>query len=298
VALESEEGKIKTGLADLNARLTSAGLSVLKQDVVGSRRYFVVGVNKRLTDFEVSETFLKALPATLQYREAIDSYATAVTGRAMCGPPEFFHCRSGTAVQIEVLWPIVVGPGANSWLSFRVANLVSGMTAKCSVCLTGIPSWYPKSIFDHLSQSSSLIRTAVDTGEIRFYKTGEHPEEYQQVKRTAKKATVLTPLEVQEFLASKVYMLGFVVPETPGQVWIVDPWDAEYLGIYKKDLALAARVLQANGFIALDESSSYAQTTDKLIAQQNPTLTKPHLTFTPPSELTLQGLPKAEDLNS
>jgi hypothetical protein len=55
----------------------------------------VVGINERRTDFEVSETFLKAHPATPQYQEVIDSYATTVAGRAVCGSPEHRPGQTG-----------------------------------------------------------------------------------------------------------------------------------------------------------------------------------------------------------
>jgi hypothetical protein len=75
----------------------------------GAKMVFVVGIEKRVADFEVSNNFLEAISNNPQYGEAIDSYAAAVAGRTVCGSPEHFYCRSGIAIRIEVHWPVVLG---------------------------------------------------------------------------------------------------------------------------------------------------------------------------------------------
>lgn len=95
------------GLADLTARLKTAGVPIEEQrfDNFRRRNYFAVGTPKRLADFEVSSNFLDDLPNTTEYRNAVDAYAHAVAGRMKVGSPEAVHSRSGISVLVEVLKP-------------------------------------------------------------------------------------------------------------------------------------------------------------------------------------------------
>ena len=296
---DSKRHETQIGLAELTKRLASQGLSVHARESTSPRRtYCLVSIDDRATDFEVYDTFLDQLPSNHNYREAIDSYAAAVAGRAKYGSPESFYCLSGAAVRIEVQWPILIGTDANTWMLIHVTNLVDKLTANCSVCMTRTIPNRPKTIFDDLQNNSCRIRTLLDEGKIKFHKLGEHPPEYQPIKINIEKVATRDQSEAQQFLERKIYTLGFLVPENPCKVWAVDPWDAEYLGLTKKDLTLAARVLKANGLIDLDESSSYAQTNDKLLVKQTSVKARPPSAFAEQEDLTLRNIPNAEDLTS
>jgi len=122
-------------------------------------------------------------------------------------------------------------------------------------------------IFDDLRQNANRVRYALDDRELTFYKPDLHPTTYQVLRRLTHKRIPATQDEVQKFLSRKAYVMGFLTPETPTKVWMLDPWDAEYLQVEMKDLMLASRLLKANDLIDLDDSAAYGSATDKLLQQ-------------------------------
>jgi diguanylate cyclase (GGDEF)-like protein len=105
-----------------------------------------------------------------------------------------------------------------------------------------------------------------------------------------------TKSEIEKFLAGKTHMLAFEVPEVPGEVWAVDPWDAEYLGTSKKELSKSAYVLRARDLIVLDSTLNFARPSDKLLTKGWPTAIESMGTASVPQVLTLSRLPKKEEL--
>jgi diguanylate cyclase (GGDEF)-like protein len=160
------------------------------------------------------------------------------------------------------------------------------------------PGWHVRTVFDDLKRNVNLIRTAVDRHAIRFYNFEEHPSEYQQISHEENSRSAPTQATVQEFLARKAFTLGFVTPETPCEVWVADPWDAEYLNVKTKEMSLAARILAANGLIKLDPEHTYARPTDKLLAEQGSAREKIPSTFHAQPALTLSNVPKADQIES
>jgi hypothetical protein len=88
------------------------------------------------------------------------------------------------------------------------------------------------------------VREAIDDGVVSFTRLKLHQEIFRQVPRYDE-PSVRSQSEVVQFLAGKAYLLGLMTADHPSEIWAVDPWDAKYLGVSTKDLALAMRALQA-----------------------------------------------------
>ncbi|HXP69152.1 MAG TPA: GGDEF domain-containing protein [Candidatus Dormibacteraeota bacterium] len=261
------------GLADLKKRFAAAGLSIIKQHRntgLQQSTYFAVGTTKRQTDITISDTFLNDLPNTKDYHKAVESYAAAVAGRIKCASPEVFYCRSGVAVSISILWPIqsgVMNSEVKTFILMDIINQVDGQIAKCSM-ETG--SWFGRTILDILPQTINSVRIAADQRSINFSDAGVRQEIYQRITQK-QEFEGCSQQEIEQFLAGKAYMLGFLAVDEPGAIWAADPWDAQYLGVTRKELLLAMRVMRADGLL-LDETdlgSEYVRPSDKLLAQQS-----------------------------
>src|SRR5258708_3785020 len=122
------EEELKLGIADLTTRLAKSGLQIIEQNQPWRNRrstYFEIGKPGRQTDIVLSDEFICDLPATKEYQEAVDFYATAVAGRVRCGSPNLFYCSSHLAINVSITWPIqaaVVENMHSAWLLVNVTN--------------------------------------------------------------------------------------------------------------------------------------------------------------------------------
>jgi diguanylate cyclase (GGDEF)-like protein len=296
---EPTQRETQLGLADLIKRLKTAGVPIAKQrfDDFRRRNYFAVGTPERLADFEVSTSFLDDLPNTAEYRKAVDAYAHAVAGRMKFGSPEAVHSRSGISVLVEVHWPIVSELDGRGCMLTTVTNLENREVAKCAVSMISTGGRYINTIFDDLRHNANRVRYAVDDGDIAFYGPDVQQENYQVLRRLTQSRIPGTQEAVQKFLASKAYVMGFLAPDTPTRVWMLDPWDAEYLQVGSKDLGLATRLLKANGLLDLDDSAAYGSATDKLLQQMASQSPQDGTTLVQQRDLSLSNIPRVEVFN-
>ena len=296
---EPTRRETQLGLADLTKRLKTAGVPIAEQRIDDFRRrnYFAVGTPKRLADFEVSTNFLDDLPNTAEYRNAVDAYAHAVAGRMKFGSPEAVHSRSGIPVLVEVHWPIAPASDGPACMLTTVTNLTNSEVAKCAVSMISTGGRYINTIFDDLRRNANRVRYALDDGEITFYRPDVQQERYQVLRRLTQGRTPATQEAVQKFLASKAYVMGFLAPDTPTKVWMLDPWDAEYLQVGSKDLGLATRLLKANGLLDLDDSAAYGSATDKLLQQMASESPKDGTKLVQQRDLSLSSIPRVEVFN-
>jgi diguanylate cyclase (GGDEF)-like protein len=299
----SEPMRIETqlGLADLKKRFRLAGLPIIEQHRntgLQQSTYFAVGTAERKTDITVYDTFLDDLPNTREYHANVESYAAAVTGRMKCGSPEVFYCRSGLTVRVSILWPIqtaVMNSEIATYILMDVMNQVDGQIAKCSMKRG---SSFNQSIFDILPQTINSVRLAVDDGSIRFFESDIPQESYQIIKHQQQPFERRSQLEIEKFLAGKAYMLGFLAVEEPSDIWAADPWDAQYLGVTKKELLLAMRVMRANALFDSGDGPEYVGPSDMLLAQQSSTNRHEENIFQPQQQASRLTLPNKEILLS
>lgn len=287
------------GIAELSTRLAKCGLEIVEQEPMPHHRrstYFEIGKADRHSSLVLSDEFVCDLPGTPEYQAAVDSYAAALTGRIRCGSPDVFYCHSNMAIRTEIRWPIqaAIHDGMlSAWLLVDVTDEMHGTLARC--CLNIAHSG--GTTLDNVRNATNRIRRAIDEGTVTFYDPRSHPVTYQRIKEDAGDSpSPSTQSELVKFIAGKTYTLAFQVPEVLGQAWIADPWDAEYLGVSKKDLSQAAYVLKARRLIELDTTSSFAKPSDKFLAEGWPAAIEPATAVPPPQSFALSKLPKKETL--
>jgi diguanylate cyclase (GGDEF)-like protein len=294
------------GISDFTTRLSKAGIQILDQDRPWPERratYFLIGKPGRETDVLLSDEFIRDLPGTREYQAAVDSYAQAVANRIRCGSPSLFYCLSDAAISVNIHWPIqaaVYNGVASAWLLLHVTNAIDGSLARCCVDLNQ-SSFYSvrttRTTFDDIRFSINGMRAALDGGSVSFYNPRSHPESYQKIDDVYQARQPKKPQsEIDRFLAGKSYMLGFKIPEAPGEVWVGDPWDAEYLGLSNKELSQSAYVMRARGLIDLDQSLYFARPSDQLLKVGWPIALQTSESADALREITPLSLPKKEDL--
>jgi hypothetical protein len=174
------------------------------------------------------------------------------------------------AVLIELQWPIEPLPqraASFMWVDVKDPGQPASV-ARCSPIMTHLldldfstdPLARPRLI-------SNSIRRAVDRQELKFYATDAHPRELQTIDVQPEQGDGSIGItEIENFLCGKVYWVGFRMSTglEPVPAWIVDPWDALYLGTEEKNLAQAARLAQAKGLIKVDDQG-FAIAQDELL---------------------------------
>jgi hypothetical protein len=298
---ESTRTQTQIGIAELKKRLSTAGagLRIIEQrEFPNENIYFAIGSATSHTDIVLSREFLDDLPNTKDHLAIVDSYARAVAGRLKCGSPEIFYCQSGVAVLISIRWPIQGGISNNriyTVVLMDVINQADGQIAKCSM---EVGSRRGRTVFDIVLETVNSVRMAVDSGQIKFYEPGVYQEVYQRIEGRLASADLRTQSEIDDFLAGKACVLGFLTVDEPSDVWAVDPWDAQYLGTTVKHLSLAMRVLRAKELLLPGSDSNYARPSDKLLAERSSERVAEETIFRSQQKLSRSSLPNKEDLLS
>jgi diguanylate cyclase (GGDEF)-like protein len=297
IAMDQE---LQSGLSDLTARMTRYKLAIIERRRPWPERtatYLIVGNANRTTDIALSDEFLRDLPSTREYQTAVDEYASALENRIRCGSPNLFYCRSDVVIRVEIRWPIqsaVVGSSFRVHMLANVSDPRNGTIAKFAVAMGG---WSETTTFDEVRSTVNRIRTVIDRGLVTFYKPEGHPIQYQNIEsEVTARSSVRSQAEIERFIAGKAYWMAFRVPAVPGETWIVDPWDAEYLGVSPKELGQAAFVLRARGLLELDVTLAFARPADKLLTAAWPAAMDLIGRAEELPKLTLSTLPKKEQL--
>ncbi len=301
---DSMSRETELGLTDLVKRINRAEIDIIKHSRPWPDRrvtYLVLGKSERNTDIVISDQFPDDLPHTSAHQQAVEDYASALAGKVKCGSPKLFYCLSGIAIHVEIKWPIelsVVGSVYSSWLRVDVTDQSNCAIAFCAVPTDRFSAWPNRAIvFDQIRLIINSLRSAIDQKAVIFYGFDVHPQSYQQLRPESHRSpTSHSEPEIEHFLAGKAYMLGFRVSDLPGEVWVTDPWDAEYLGTSTKELARSAYILKAQGLLLLDASQSYARPTDKLIRNGGPAAISSVRTAKHGQGASLADLPKKEEL--
>jgi diguanylate cyclase (GGDEF)-like protein len=293
---ETRRTETQLGISDLTKRFGAAGIQIIDQrgDFRGHSTYFAIGTSERQTDITIYENFLNDLPNTKDYQVAVDSYALAVAGRLKCGSPELFYCRSGVAVRVSILWPIQPAMNAAMYILFDAINQVDGKVARCSM---RVGHALGHTAFDTVIETVNSVRQAIDKGLINFFSSDVRQDTYQEVECQRQSSEIhCSQSEIDKFLRGKAYVSGFLAADEPGEVWAADPWDALYLGVSKRDLLLAMRVLRANGLLDSGSGPEYVRPTDKLLALQSSEKENQETLAQPQQKISRVHLPTKEVL--
>jgi hypothetical protein len=129
--------------------------------------------------------------------------------------------------------------------------------------------------YHRLSAIINSIRADVDAGTVVFNPSfEEHPRIMQNVDFRYD-ATTPEPVSLSRYLQQKVWLLGFRSGQKNTKVWVTDPWDAAYLASTVALLRQEAAILDAQGFISLDEAEDFASAGKLLLTQHGPQPPKP-----------------------
>ncbi|MCI0620290.1 MAG: toll/interleukin-1 receptor domain-containing protein [Acidobacteria bacterium] len=227
----------------------------------GFSYHFEVTAYDKVVDFAISAEALEDLVGTPEYRSLANGFARALDKRLRNPDPNSFLTRKGVPLAISSEWPQEPWPGrAASLVRTEARDIRSSRVAHCFVVITHQQQRF-ELIQDPFLKYEGIvnsIRDVVDADQIVFYPSGEHPTELQRVDlRLAKREPARPPL-IESFLQQKVFWLGFKLGTSESRVWIADPWDANWLGVSTSDLIREAEILQAQGYLRLDDTKEFA----------------------------------------
>jgi hypothetical protein len=280
--------EVRKGLESLKAIFEGPGILKLSDPADLSRNgftfYFAVTAFNKSWDFCVSRDQLSDLPAMPRYLASAKNLARALEHRFKNVSPNLFLPVSGEPLEILVEWPFQPLPmRAASCLQVRVHKLRSGEFAHLYVIVTHQQTMFnlKEDPFQLHSGLVNSVRNAVDTRAVNFYPSDrDHPTEMQPVPLALPPIPVANR-DLGRFLKQKVGLMGFRAGGKDTQVWIADPWDADYLGANTSDLRQEADILEAEGYLALDATRQFAHAESNLLKEfRSPTLpsTPPELT--------------------
>lgn len=271
--------EVEAGLDKLRKIIAATNLLELRQIQQSGQLgpfVIVVGVQKRQASLRLSWEFLCDLPNTREYQLASETYFQFLAKRIQFASAYEFYCKCRIPVRLELSWPLGrVQDRDATYLHVNVYSLrETSLVAKCSVIITGQQEVFDiqRNPFHREEAVIQTIRQAVDSGEVKFFKKGAHPDLLQEIQLEIKPRDSVraTENELEAFLAGKVYWLAFKQHNASAKVWISDPWDAAYLGVEPKSLTQAAQILAARKVIVLDSTQEFASVGDVLLQQADP----------------------------
>jgi hypothetical protein len=266
--------EVRKGLESLKAIFEGPGILKLSDPSDLSRNgftfYFAVTAFNKSWDFCVSRDQLSDLPAMPRYIASARNLARSLEQRFGNVSPNLFLPLSGEPLEIVVDWPFQPLPmRAASCLQVRVHNFRTGEFAHLYVIVTHQQSMFnlKEDPFQLHAGLVNSVRSAVDTGDVNFYPSDrDHPTEMQPV-RLALPTIPAAARDLSHFLKQKVGLMGFRAGGKDTQVWIADPWDADYLGVQVSDLRQEADILEAEGYLALDATRQFAHAESNLLKE-------------------------------
>jgi diguanylate cyclase (GGDEF)-like protein len=298
------DAEIESGFDYLSQQFGKVNLLILKRERPWPNHkasYLMVGKADRNTDIAISDKFIQEIRHNSEYQTALMAYVIAVAARIRCGSPNSFYCSSRVAVQIEIDWPIRSGLVNGRFYSSMLTKVIdqsSSKVAHCAVAMDGLFRDYGASPFGEAELVTNRVRAAIDRGEVKFHRPDDHPDDFQKVGRGDDPEPDASPIsqeELEEFVAGKAYLLGFRAVEVPSEIWVADPWDADYLRVATRDLRQSAFVLQAKGFVRLDSTANFARPSDKLVTTAWPEVLGDASRANYQQKLSLATLPKKEE---
>ena len=245
--------------------------------------YFTVTASDKLWDLCVTREQLSDLPAMPRYLKSANELARSLECRFKNVSPNLFLTASGKIMQIEIEWPFrsLAPIRAATSVGALVQNLRTQEFAHAFVIITHQRSMFelkedPFQLHEGLANS---IRNAIDSDQLQFYPSRkEHPAEMQPVTLALGPRTAVAH-SMADFLKQKVGLMGFRAGGKDTEVWIADPWDADYLGVPLADLQQEGEILEAKGYLKLDESRQFARADNSLLKEfRSPISSRPEPT--------------------
>ena len=224
--------------------------------------YFVVTAYAKEWDFAISRDELSDLPGTRSYHKPANELARGLEQRFRNVSPNAFVTATGRLILLDAEWPIEAWSGrAASCLRVRVTDTFTKEFAYCFVSITHQQFTFElkENPFQIHAAIANSIRLAVDEGALTFYPSvNEHPVELQQVPLRFR-TYITRDTDPSQFLKQKVFAFGFKSGGKDTQVWIADPWDADYLGVETRLLQQEVEILEAENAARLRAMVDLAQ---------------------------------------
>jgi hypothetical protein len=231
--------------------------------------YFAVTAYSKVWEFCATREQLSDLPAMPRYLISADALARSLEYRFKNVSPNLWLTGLGKPVQIEVEWPLrsLAPTQAATCVGVQVRNIRTGEFAHAFVVVT-----HQQSVFNLKEDPFQLhegivnsLRNSIDSDQLKFYSSQEdHPVDMQRVSLILGARVTRTP-DLSEFLKHKVGLLGFRAGNKDTNVWIADTWDADYLGVRTSDLQQEAEILEAEGYLKLEETRQYGHSESNLL---------------------------------
>lgn len=242
--------------------------------------YVEITSGQKKVDIVLTDEFLEDLPAMKDYQGDLEEYANSLEKRFENVSPSLFYCRSGTPLTVEITWPFErYANRAASYIRVLLQETrFPKLVGKCAVVVTEAASRELRGRpFYRLAAVVNKIREAIDEQHIKFYSSELHPRTLQEVwiKAEGARREDASTVDIQQFVAGKVYWLGFKQADRTTRVWIPDPWDAAYLGVEVQLLKQSADILEARGIITLHDGREFASAGDGLLLAANSFETEP-----------------------
>jgi hypothetical protein len=219
--------EITAGITKLREQIERNGTLKVKHTArLGDRRahYFLIGVGSKSVDFVLTQEFLSDLPSSQEYQGFVEEYVDGVEHRIEQPSPMDFYCGSGTAFSLEVHWPI--SPMVNRAASFVPVSLedIRMPTFIARFVATFVYSGDDRLSRNPFARQAAIVnraRRAVDQQEIAFYARAAHPVELQEllIRLDGEPAVGGGQVDLEQYLAGKVYWLGFKRSDKDAKVW-------------------------------------------------------------------------------
>jgi hypothetical protein len=277
----THQEEVTNGIALIEGGAQSCGCTLTYRPM-GLREvyYFELRRGENVIDFTLSEEFLSDLPGTASHQQHLREALVGFSNRLRNRSASDFYTMSGTPFNLNVFWPLKRHPSRDVvWLHADLEDLrYPDFVAKVAAVIFGgvEHSEFKFKPFNRIAAIVDAIRTALDNSQLQFFRRGEHPENLQEVEiPDLPRHPRISDEGVEQFVAAKVYWLGFKRGDKTAQVWVADPWDASYLGVGVRELVQSAQVSQARGLIKLSADSQFANAEDALILRQRQTESVP-----------------------
>jgi hypothetical protein len=202
------------------------------------------------TELSLTGPILQALLRDRALQEQCATYLRELRQRSDNTSLNHFQCKNGAPLHLDFLWPIERTAGHDrQFLHTTATNLSNGTISRCSLIIT---YWNRLSAepFTITQRLTNRVREIIDNSDVPFYLPDEHPSEVKTINLEAPISPAYPDL--QGFLRTKVYWLGFKQGGKQTKVWVADPWDATYLGCTTRDLIQAAELLEAEEQLELE----------------------------------------------
>ena len=212
-----------------------------------------------------------------EYRAALIESSERLEKTSRNPSSDHFYCKSGVPLGINIEWPLKVmygksgAPLAASCVRVWAYDLCNeGMGSIFWVVITDAQAWSfpPDPTKTRTLLEKHIVKTtrnAVDEKKLLFFPLNAPPEDLQQVKLDMSSPPRPQADKIHQYLMGKVYWLAFKAGDKSTQVWIADPWDADYLGVNPQEFIQAAQVLAAQRVLVLDSSQEFASAGEVLL---------------------------------